>query len=129
MLTLPHMRPRILVFVVALGGLLSACQSPDVGQDCTFRQPVDPTLPVEYVETGNTACDNLVCIKSPGRSSAYCSKPCVSNADCFQSQTNLLCRALTFDQSFFDSNPDLKAQYQPYLGAIGLSTYCATPQQ
>ncbi len=131
MLTLPHMRPRIAVVVVALGGLLVACQSPDVGQPCAFNNSIDSvaSVPADYAATGVTVCENLVCIRSPTRAQPYCSKPCVANADCSQSETGLVCRDLTFDQSFFDSHPELKAQYQPFLGSLGVSKYCAVPLQ
>jgi hypothetical protein len=124
------MRLPIAVALALLAGLLAGCQGPDVGQECSFNNAIDRTpVPADYAATGVTSCDNLVCIKSPSRTSGYCSKPCAGNADCSQSETGLVCRALTFDQNFFADHPELQAQYQPFLGALGLSKYCATPLQ
>lgn len=111
---------------------LVACQSPDVGQPCAFNNSIDSIdpVPADYVATGVPVCENLVCIKSPQRQGAYCSKPCVSNSDCFQSDTGLVCRQLTLDQNAFATLPaDVQSTYAAALGTIGLSSYCATPQQ
>lgn len=124
------MRLPIVASLALLAASLVGCQSPDVGQDCAFGNSIDRSpVPADYAATGITSCDNLVCIKSPSRESAYCSKPCVSNTDCSQSETGLVCRPLTFDQNFFAAHPELQAQYQPFLGALGGSSYCATPLQ
>jgi hypothetical protein len=122
------MRLSIVASLALLAGTLAGCQGPDVGQDCAFGNVIDhSTVAADYAASGITSCDYLVCIKSPSRPSAYCSKPCASNVDCAQSETGLECRALTFDQNFFAAHPELSAQYQPFLGPFGLSKYCAAP--
>jgi hypothetical protein len=130
----------LLAALLALG----ACQSPDVGQPCkiswgtgeTAPPPPDPvtlfkTGGSDWFESGNAECENLVCIVSPAApgsqyaSGGYCSKPCVSNQDCFESQTGLVCRQLVLDPAFLkelDSfDPTLR---QKYLGDIQFSSYC-----
>jgi hypothetical protein len=124
------MRLPIVASLALLAGVLGGCQGPDVGQDCKFGNAIDTSpVPADYAASGITSCDYLVCIKSPSRASGYCSKPCASNADCSQSETGLVCRALTFDQNFFAAHPELQAQFQPYLASFGLSKYCAAPSQ
>jgi hypothetical protein len=126
------MRIPTVAALVALSGLVAACQSPDVGQDCQFTNSLDSaaSVPADFAATGITVCENLVCIRSPSRPTAYCSKPCVANSDCSQSETGLICRELTFDANFMATlPPEVQAQYQRVLGPIGLSNYCATPQQ
>ena len=129
---------------LALAGLLSGCQDPDVGQRC--RVPRDPlaqasptpaTITGDYLENGNPACDNLVCIVSPtvpggryndcpGGECGYCSKPCVSDTDCFRSETGLACRQMVLDEAFMNSLPaDLRERY---LADIQFSSYCAVPR-
>ena len=134
------MRTARILPVVALAALLAGCQSPDVGQRC--RLPRDPqaadaptpaTISGDYLETGNPACDNLVCVMSPstpggryndcpGGECGYCSKPCVSDQDCFRSDTGLACRQLVLDPAFLASlTPETR---QKYLGDIQFSSYC-----
>jgi hypothetical protein len=136
--------PALLVALLALG----ACQSPDVGQPCTITwgtgetatAPPDPVALFkgggsDWFETGNTQCENLVCIVSPQAPGAryagggYCSKPCVSNQDCFESQTGLICRQLVLDPTFLKqlqtTDPALA---QKYLGDIQFSSYCVAPR-
>jgi hypothetical protein len=126
---------------------LGACQQPDVGQPCnitwgTSDSASSPPNPVslfqnhqsDWFESGNTECENLVCIVSPvapgGRYAAggYCSKPCVSNSDCFQSETGLVCRQMVLDPLFLAQldqvDPTLK---QKYLGDVQFSSYCGVP--
>ena len=137
------MRPRAPTpaLVAALLALV-ACQSPDVGQPCTITwgtgetatAPPDPvtlyrTGGSDWFETGNTTCENLVCIVSPQAAGGYCSKPCVSNQDCFQSETGLVCRQLVLDPAFLKEldtfDPALRQQY---LGDIQFSSYCVVPR-
>jgi len=112
--------------VFALGVLgLAGCQGPDVGQACTIQAvgEVDlnkTSVPADFFESGNLSCDNLVCIKSPDQSAGskvksnpYCSKACVSNSDCFES----------------DTPQETQDQYQLLLGQISFSSYCAAPLQ
>jgi hypothetical protein len=128
------MRVAHLFAVSALA--LAGCQDPDVGALCNFDLPGvnDGPVAADFLETGKTECDNLVCIKSPPppqgskvRNNPYCSKPCVSNADCSEGETGLVCRKVVLDEAFIDSlPPDVR---QRYLGEIRLSTYCAAPVQ
>ncbi len=122
--------------------LLAACQSPDVGQRCTLggENPLDVTPQTaqgDYLENGNVGCDSLICIVSPvpagarygdvvGSNNGYCSKPCVSNQDCFPSKTGLECRQMVLDEAFIASlDPAVRDRY---LGAVGqFSSYCAVP--
>ncbi len=134
--------PKMALVAAALA--LGACQEPDVGQPCRFSwgteaYPIaDKSNPdhikSDWFESGNTECENLVCIMSPVdagtryASGAYCSKPCVSNSDCYQSKTGLECRQMVLDPAFLkwldNNNPSLK---QEYLGNLQFSSYCAVP--
>lgn len=115
---------------VALGG----CQDPDVGQKCSFDGNLATLtagdVPADYLETGITSCDSLVCIKSPKppsqvKNNPYCSKVCVSNADCSQSDTGLVCRQVVLDPTFINSlDPAVR---QKYLGDTQFAFYCAAP--
>ncbi len=127
------MRTAALAFTAGLAAL-TACQAPDVGGDCDLTVAVPQPVVADYLETGNTACDNLVCLRSqltsklttPTRSGAYCSKPCVADNDCSPSETGLSCRKVILDDVFL-ANLD-PATKQKYLGAAGqFSTYCAAP--
>jgi hypothetical protein len=119
---------------LALSMLLAGCQEPDVGQACSFDLPGVGSGPVaaDYLETGKTECENLVCIRSPDapagsgvKNNPYCSKPCVSDGDCSQSETGLVCRAVVLNQDFINALPeDVRRKY---LGDIGFSNYCAVP--
>jgi hypothetical protein len=56
----------------------------------------------------------------------YCSKPCVSDQDCFKSETGLICRQLVLDEEFINSlPPDVR---ETYLAGVTFSSYCAVPQ-
>jgi hypothetical protein len=136
--------PLKIVLVTALA-VLAACQSPDVGQPCALQwgsessgapPPPDPVQLYEsggadFFESGNVSCENLVCIVSPAPAGSkystggYCSKPCVSNQDCFQSETKLECRQMVLDPVFLAQlPPDVKERY---LGEVQFSNYCAVP--
>lgn len=125
--------------------LLGGCQSADVGQRCELlwntatgapAAPTPATIASEYFENGNTGCDNLVCIVSPqdpgeryyecaGSQCGYCSKPCVSDKDCFMSETGLVCRQVVLDPAFIAT---LSAEVRStYLADIQFSSYCAVP--
>ncbi|HZZ84942.1 MAG TPA: adventurous gliding motility lipoprotein CglC [Anaeromyxobacteraceae bacterium] len=120
-----------------LAGALLACQPPDVGQACPVRLPAQNGVPVscatvqgDYLETGVTACENLVCIVSPTNGDkrvtcnpGYCSKPCVSDADCDTSSTGLVCRQVVLDPAFLASIPT------KYLGDLKTTYWCAIPQK
>jgi hypothetical protein len=141
-----------MVLAAALLGL-AACQKPDVGAECNLAWGAAPkpdascpateegftcfTVAADYFETGNVACENLVCIVSPvGAGSkydrlpgvGYCSKPCISNDDCFESDTGLVCRQMVLDALFIE---ELKrrdpALLEQYLGQVQFSNYCAVP--
>jgi hypothetical protein len=113
---------RTVLLIAATLGMLTGCQSPDVGQTCSLD--IQDTAG-DYLETGKTECENLVCIRSAGRADAYCSKPCVSNDDCASGETGLVCRAVVLDPEFMASlPPDVRDKY---LGDVRFSDYCATP--
>lgn len=133
---------RPVLIAMLLAGSTLACQQPDVGQRCALKwdgsvpAPTPQTAAGEYFESGNIACDNLVCIVSPatsgkyasceGTACGYCSKPCVSDQDCYKSETGLVCRQMVLDQVFLAS---LDAQTRErYLGDIQYSSYCAVPK-
>lgn len=137
-------RAALLAFA-ASAALLSGCQEPDVGQRCDIQDlvpaPTPATIPGDYLETGNLACDSLVCIVSPadtgeystcpgdgGTQCGYCSKPCVSDAECYKSETGLICRQMVLDPAFIalleETDPLLAARY---LGDARYSRYCAVP--
>jgi len=147
------MRRSLLNVALALAALaLAACQGPDVGQSCTiawsptWAQDGTPPPPKptdlyssggsDYFESGNLGCDGLVCIVSPAPPGSryacndygcgYCSKPCISNADCFESKTGLVCRQMVLDPVFLDQlDPATRARY---LSDIQFSSYCAIPR-
>jgi len=135
-------RPALAVAVALLAG---ACQSPDVGQRCqlpfhlgaTFPAPTPATVSGDYLEVGNTTCDNLICIVSPaveggryngcaGENCGYCSKPCVSDQDCATSETGLVCRQMVLDPAFIQALQRTDpALLETYLSDIRFSSYCA----
>jgi hypothetical protein len=139
------MRPARLALAVASALLVAGCQSPDVGQRCqlpfhagaTNDGPTPETAAGDYLEVGNTACDNLICIVSPavdgGRYNScaegncgYCSKPCVSDQDCSTSQTGLVCRQMVLDPAFIQKLQQTDpALLETYLSDIRFSSYCA----
>jgi hypothetical protein len=131
---------------------LAACQGPDVGQSCTIAWSptwqTDGTPPPprptdlytsgggDYFESGNLACEGLVCIVSPAAPGSryacdaygcgYCSKPCVSNDDCYEKKTGLVCRQMVLDSVFIEQLDP--ATRDRYLSDIQFSSYCATPR-
>ncbi len=137
------MRSRVpKMALVAAVLALGACQEPDVGQPCTLTwgnpeqgaptPPTPQTITSDWFESGNTECENLVCIVSPAApgtkyaSGGYCSKPCVSNTDCYESKTGLVCRQMILDADFLTLlDPKVKAQY---LGDVQFSAYCGVPR-
>jgi hypothetical protein len=147
------MRSRSLLAAAALALLgLAGCQSPDVGGDCSIAwnptwerdgTPPPPTAATlysegksDYFESGNLACDGLVCIVSPaspgtqygdrGTGVGYCSKPCVSNSDCYQKETGLVCRQMVLDPAVLSTLD--AATRERYLSDIEYSSYCAVPR-
>jgi hypothetical protein len=149
-LTIPTiMRPTraVLAALVLITALTAACQKPDVGARCALSwgssspAPNPQTAQGDYFETGNTECDDLICIVSPaeagtrygdcagadGNSCGYCSKPCVSNADCFSSDTGLICDKVVLDEAFIATLPaDVRTRY---LGDVATSSYCVVPNR
>ena len=146
------MRPRSPLAALAIAAVaLAGCQSPDVGGDCTLTwNPTwqqDGTKPPpkaseladgggsDYFESGNLACDGLVCIVSPSPEGSgydraigvgYCSKPCVSNSDCYEKASGLVCRQMVLDPVFLDQlDPTTRSRY---LADIQYSSYCAVPR-
>jgi len=143
--------PRRFAASAPLLALLAAgaCQSADVGQPCAMNLLYADGGPIavdeggtncsaeraDFFRSGAIECDNLVCLQSPTGLCAgsattpykvrpYCSKACVSNADCFTSTTGLVCRRVLLDPSFVASLPDGGA---PYLPDALASNYCAPP--
>jgi hypothetical protein len=132
-------------FAVAIV-LGTGCQSPDVGQRCPLPSlqpgtstpgPTPDTVAGDYLELGNNFCDNLICIISPsvpggrynecaGDNCGYCSKACVSDQDCYRSQTGLACRQMVLDPAFIASLDE--ATRLKYLADIQFSSYCAVPR-
>jgi hypothetical protein len=133
--------------LAALVALATGCQSPDVGQRCEIQwgsssPPTPATIPGDYLETGNLACDSLVCIVSPatsgkystcsGTQCGYCSKPCVSDTECYKSETGLVCRQMVLDPEFIRQLEEQDAANgthlaDQYLGDARYSRYCAVP--
>ncbi len=138
------MRNLTVTLGLVVAVLLVGCQSVDVGQPCSmacspgqsatcsYLTGLDSQdVTSDYLETGKTVCENLVCIKSAKpagsnvKNNPYCSKACVSDSDCSTGETGLVCRQVLPDQAFLTSLPaDVRAQY---LGGIGLTSYCAIP--
>src|SRR5512138_3204661 len=129
-----------LLTVLALPG----CDKPDVGARCQLSWNADGTPPPptpltvdgDFFETGNLACDDLVCIVSPapassrygscsGTACGYCSKPCVSDRDCFSGDTGLRCEQVILDPAFIAALDE--ATRQRYLNQITFSNYCVVP--
>ncbi len=142
------MRAPVSIAAFALFTLLAlpACDKPDVGSRCTLSwndkwktdpsatpPPTPATAGGDYFESGNTDCDDLICIVSPaasgskygscsGEACGYCSKPCVSDRDCYTSSTDLVCAQLILDPVFIASLDE--ATRQRYLGEIQFADYC-----
>jgi hypothetical protein len=133
---------RTLLALVPL--VLAACQDPDVGQPCTIAwgqsagspPPTSADAAADYFESGNIACEGLVCIVSPAPEGSeyrsvelgrgYCSKPCISNGDCYESETGLVCRQMVLDPVFLEQlDPATRARY---LADVQYSSYCALPR-
>ena len=148
MLTISRPMPSAaskLAVALASAIALAACQNPDVGDPCTLQWGSDSTLPPptptnavgDYFQSGNTACDDLVCIVSPagaeskyasrctpenGENCGYCSKPCVSNQDCYTDETGLVCDLVLPDPAFLATlAPEVRERY---LGDISFSSFC-----
>lgn len=129
--------------------VLPACDKPDVGapcelawnsnweQDGTPPPPTPLTAEADYFESGNLACDDLICIVSkaapPSRyatcsesACGYCSKPCVSDRDCYSGDTGLFCLYVVLDDAFIAAlDPETQARY---LNEIRYSRYCVVPR-
>lgn len=138
-------RLRVTAALPFLAILALACQDPDVGQRCAITWGQDAALPAptpstvegDFLETGNVGCDNLVCIVSPissgkysscggGDACGYCSKPCVSDDDCYKSETGLECRQMVLDPAFIAAlSPEVR---EKYLADVSYSSYCAVPR-
>jgi hypothetical protein len=127
---------------------LPGCDKPDVGarcqlswnpnweQDGTPPPPTPATAQGDFFESGNLACDDLVCIVSPAPASSryggcsgdacgYCSKPCVSDRDCYSGDTGLLCLQVVLDPEFIALLDE--ETRQRYLSDITFSNYCVVP--
>ncbi len=137
------MRTVITAISVLSMAIMSGCQSPDVGQPCQL-DGAPQSVAADVFESGRAECDALVCIQSaaPGADAKaqdiyctqssggvqcrpYCSKACVSNADCDQDETGLECRDVVLDEAFINSlDPAIRQQF---LGPSPFSKYCALP--
>jgi hypothetical protein len=147
--------PRTALAVLSLAAI--ACQSPDVGQRCELsgvdidlvtpgiQLPEPSLIGGDLLQTFNVACERLTCIVSPvdtgpystctaNGQCGYCSKPCVSDRDCFTDETGLVCRQMVLDEAFIDyllNSPDLteaqRAANARMLSSISSSSYCAVP--
>jgi hypothetical protein len=144
------MRARVPTVMLVLAALaaLTACQGPDVGQSCTISWGQDNGTPAptpvdlyasgggDYFESGNLACEGLICIVSPAAPGTpractdagcgYCSKSCISNDDCYQKSTGLVCRQMVLDPVFLDQLDPLTRDR--YLNKVQFSSYCALPR-
>lgn len=138
------MCPRVTRRVLALASLLAlgACQNPDVGARCTLSwgsepAPTPQTVTGDYFESGNVGYEDLVCIVSPAGAGSkygdcsdgacgYCSKPCVSDQDCYKSDTGLICEKVVLDEGFIQSLDETTKQR--YLGETRFSSYCVVPR-
>ncbi len=138
---------QVMVLAAAIATLVG-CQGPDVGQSCTLSWGEDPTLQAptptqlyssgsgDYFQSGNPACEGLICIVSPVAPGAryacdapgcgYCSKACISDDDCYSSKTGLVCRQMVLDKVFIDQLDPVTRQR--YLSNVQFSSYCATPR-
>jgi hypothetical protein len=130
--------------VAALAVLALACKNVDIGQQCNvLPASVTPaqdecTVKGDLVSTQNYDCDTLFCIVTPKSKSTCdsttkrvggrCTKSCVSNDDCFPSDTGMECRRVVLDSDFINelekTNPDLLAKY---LGDLRTTSFCAEP--
>jgi hypothetical protein len=136
--------------LAAAAALALACQKPDVGDPCTLAWGTPPApspgvVEGDYFQSGNIACEDLVCIVSPstgeyphtqcdadtGDHCGYCSKPCVSNEDCYTSETGLVCDLVLPDAAFLaelDQTEAGRALRDRYLADIAFSSYCVLPR-
>lgn len=141
--------PAFLVLALFTLLALPACDKPDVGARCTLAwnpnweedgtapPPTPATASGDYFESGNTDCDNLICIVSPadsgkysscsGGACGYCSKPCVSDRDCYSGETGLKCDQVVLDPVFIASLDE--ETRQRYLGEIRFTSYCVVARQ
>jgi hypothetical protein len=149
------MRAARPTLALVLAAALAGCQSPDVGQRCALEGfDLDPSTPQldlplpteiqgDLLQTFNPACDRLTCIVSPvdtGQYSdcpnglcGYCSKPCVSDQDCFNGETGLVCRQMVLDEAFINEllnspDPATRQLAEQMLAGVSFSSYCAVPE-
>ncbi len=121
---------------------LPACDKPDVGSRCVLAWgsgdgPTPATAKGDYFESGNASCDDLICIVSPattgrysqcsGAACGYCSKPCVSDRDCYSGSTDLVCDQVILDPVFIASLDPQTAER--YLGETRFTSYCVVRRQ
>ncbi len=131
----------------------TGCQDRDVGQPCTPKvygtgggtpdACINPpsTDTADYFESGTAVCENLICIHSQGSGcspgvdgttqlNGDCSKPCVSDADCFKDETGLTCRQVVLSETFIallEQTEQGRQILQRYLQDIQSSRFCARP--
>ena len=143
----PATRLSAVASLAASSLLLAGCPSPDVGQSCAMDLKYSDGASIavsvggqlcsatsaDFFRSGAVECDNLICLQSPTGScggsvpyavKAYCSKACVSDSDCFTSETGLVCRQVLLDPAYVATLPNGGAPWLPQ--ALG-SNYCAFP--
>jgi hypothetical protein len=133
--------------------------SPAVNIDSYVAQGVACSADTaDYFRSGAIECENLICIRSatsaactsgdasvvtsyPHDIRKYCSKPCVSDADCKNDRIDLVCRSIVLDPAYLNflnwcaANPGgtdptygpCPANAAAMLGSVPSSNYCATP--
>ena len=129
-----------LLSVLLVGFALTGCgQEPDVGQPCAFPEEMNMdacTVNGDYLSTGNTECENLACMFTPSDGddcatrTPVCSKPCVSNNDCYEKETGMICRRVAFDEAyiaFLEQSTEGQALLDLYL-KNRMANYCAYPE-
>jgi hypothetical protein len=152
---MPAHLPRRLLWLLAALALtaVAGCkETTDLDAPCRLMEPADDQgnlKPImandsrinpafDFLSSGNSDCENLVCIRLHGDPSKYddsdgtahgkCSGTCIDKGDCGEPEKGLDCRALSLDQKFLD---DLKKNdpttYQQYFGDIAGSLYCVNP--
>ncbi len=137
---------RLFLTTAAAFVLLACTPASDIGKPCTLRRdggvwnvssPTD-----DFLDTGTTFCQNLVCIRPAGydggAGAGFCSNNCTPDdptatsgpsADCDSATTGLVCRPITLDPDFVKSVEEEdggQAILDEYLGGAN-TYYCATP--
>lgn len=149
--------------VCAASANIDYCVSNAQGAGCSQGVPCSQgqacsANTADYFRSGAIECENLICIRSatgaactsgdvgvvatyPKDIRKYCSKPCVSDADCKNDRIDLVCRSIVLDPAYLNflnwcaANPGgtdptygpCPANAAAMLGSVPSSNYCATP--